>query len=455
MSKKYLLSFIFGLILVVFGTWAQVTNVTPVQEISEEGLQELFHQVLFQVKDNYVDPVKKREIWFGAIRGMLDGLDDPHTRFMTPEELNELKVETNGKFGGLGLEVSMKDNVLTVVSPIDDTPAMRAGLQPGDKIVEINKNSTQKMSLNDAVQQMRGVPGTSVNIGIIRKDESEILYFDIVRDIIKIKILEYAIINDSNIGYIKLKQFAQNSSEEMIGAINLFKEKKVKGVILDLRWNPGGLLDEAHKVANLFIKEGVIVSTRGRKKELDKVFNANPSLALAADLPLVILANEGSASASEIVTGAVKDLKRGIFIGTKTFGKGSVQSVIPLRYNTAIALTIQKYYTPSGECIHKKGILPDIEIQPLQLTKADRRNILALQDEKIIDSFVTKHPDYTSENVTLFQNEVKEKGIILSDFASHIVLKNKIKEVSKNKSEVFDLEFDTQLKEAITYLNKK
>ena len=448
MKKKYFIGLFSGVLLIVLGTWGQAKNAAT-SEISEEGLNELFHQVLYHVKRDYVEDIESKEIWYGAIKGMLTALNDAHTRFMPPEELNELKVGTRGKFGGLGIEVTVRDNVLTVISPIEDTPAMRAGLQPNDKIVEINKKPTRNMTLLEAVKLMRGTPGTSINLSIAREGESDLLYFDIIRDIIKIKITQSEIIQPHNIGYIKLKQFSQSAYTDMRKILKEFKRKKIKGLILDLRWNPGGLLESAHKVTNLFIKKGVIVSTRGRKKQLDRVFTAKPNMAIVPDLPLVLLGNEGSASASEITAGAIKDHKRGIFIGVKTFGKGSVQNVIPLRYNTAVALTIQKYYTPSGKSIHKKGIEPDIHIKALEFTRLDHRNYIKLKEKKIIDDFVKKHSIYNKVNITKFNKILKEKKLPLSDYASKFLLKRKIIEKSGKKGPVFDLELDVQLKKQL------
>ncbi|MFO1471991.1 MAG: S41 family peptidase [Turneriella sp.] len=352
------------------------------KEISEEGLTELFNAALFHVRNDYVDEVSRQALLFGAIRGMLGALDDAHTRFMTQEETNELQTEMRGNFGGLGIEISQRDNVLTVVSPIEDTPAMRAGIKPGDKIIEIDKKSTRDLSLPDAVKQLRGKPGTSVNISVVREGEDEMLSFDLVREVIKIQVVTSQFLENEKLGYVRLKQFNQTATEDLAKAIAEFKKKKAKGIILDLRWNPGGLLDAAHRISNFFIKSGVIVSTRGRKKELDKVFNADPSAAIAADFPLVVLANEGSASASEIVTGAIKDHKRGKFIGVKTFGKGSVQNVISMMYGTSMALTIQKYYTPSGVSIHKKGIEPDINVPALDFNKDDRRHYKEIREKR-------------------------------------------------------------------------
>ncbi|MCS6984823.1 MAG: S41 family peptidase [Leptospiraceae bacterium] len=449
--KRNLLGLGVGLLLFFIGTYGSLATGSK-EEISEEGLQELFNMVRYQLRNEYVDPISNQEIMFGAIRGMLQALDDPHTRFMTPDEYNELQVETRGNFGGLGIEVSIRDNVLTVISPIEDTPAYRAGIKPNDKIIEINKRPTRDMTLTEAVKLLRGTPGTSVNISVVREGEDEVLYFDIVREIIKIQVVNSEIL-EGNIGYVRLKQFSNTAPDDLKKVLQNLLNKKVKGIILDLRWNPGGLLDAAVKVANFFIKEGEIVSTRGRRSELDRVFRANPRDAIVPDLPLIVLANEGSASASEIVTGAVKDHKRGLFIGTKTFGKGSVQNVIPLMYNTAMAITIQKYYTPAGHSIHKTGIKPDIEVQPLDFTREDRRHYREIREKNIVQDFVKQHPLYNNESIAKFKKLIESKGLGLSDYALRRTLRE---EYDKNKMRpVVDLEFDVQLQRAISEMKKR
>jgi carboxyl-terminal processing protease len=407
--RKKFLGLALCLVLFTAATAGQM-DANSKKEISEEGLTELFNAALFHVRNDYVDDVSRQQLLFGAIRGMLGALDDAHTRFMTAEETTELQTEMRGNFGGLGIEISQRDNVLTVVSPIEDTPAMRAGIKPGDKIIEIDKKTTRDVSLSDAVKQLRGKPGTSVNISVVREGEDEMLSFDLVREVIKIQVVTSQYLDKERLGYVRLKQFNQTATEDLAKALADFKKKKVKGLILDLRWNPGGLLDAAHRISNFFIKSGVIVSTRGRKKELDRVFNADPSAAIAADMPLIILANEGSASASEIVTGAIKDHKRGKFIGVKTFGKGSVQNVISMMYGTSMALTIQKYYTPSGVSIHKKGIEPDIAVPALDFNKDDRRHYKEIKEKKILQDFVKENKVYSLESVKKFQKLLASKG---------------------------------------------
>jgi len=453
-KNKNLYGMILGILLAVIGMAGQLNS--KEKTISEPGLHELFNTVLYHVKNDYVEEISKQKLWFGAIRGMLKATGDPHTRFMDPDEYNQLTVETKGEFGGLGVEISMKDGYLTVITPIEGTPAMRAGLKPGDQIVEINKKSARNISISDAVKKLRGTPGTSVNLTIARLNQKELVNVDIVREIVKIKVVQSALLkgkdNTNSIGYLKLKQFSSTAAGESIKAIKSFNAKNVKAVILDLRWNPGGLLIASRAIANIFLKDGVVVSTRGRKKNLDKIFYAYPRQNIFKK-PLVILVNAGSASASEIVTGAIKDRKRGIIIGKKTYGKGSVQSVIPLVYNTAIALTIQKYYTPSGVSIHKKGIIPDIIVEQPKFTKTDRQNYKLIQEKKYLKTFIKTHKKYNKQSIQQWKSFLKSKKITLSAYALKYLLK---KELYYNvKYPIYDLEFDNQLKRAVVELNTK
>ena len=453
MEKQRLFSILASLALIALGTWGQIQG-TAKSNISEEGLNELFHQVLYYVENEYVEKTDKQKVWFGAIKGALKALDDEHTRFMTPESHNELRDITRGSFGGLGIEITIRDSILTVISPIEGTPAMRAGIQPGDKIIEINKKPTRNISLEEAVKIMRGAPGTSVNLSIAREKEEELLSIDIIRDIIKIKIVKTTLITPQNIGYIRLKQFAQTAFTEVSNAVKHLEKQKVKGLILDLRYNAGGLLEAAYKISNLFLTKGVIVSTRGRSKQKDGVYKVQPELTVSEKTPLVILVNEGSASASEIVTGAIKDHKRGTVIGVKTFGKGSVQKVIPLSHDTAIALTIQKYYTPSGKSIHKVGIDPNIEVKSLEFNKKDLQNFKQIKKKKLLSSFVKENPGYNKANVKKFKKFLIKSNLPLSDFAVKYSLKDYVNRKNINKP-VIDLEFDVQLKRAIKHLQNK
>ena len=454
-NKKNILGIILSIALIFIGAIGQIQGkadkLNPGYNISEPSLRELYNTVLYHLKNDYVEEITEEDLWFGAIRGLLSSTKDAHTRFMTPDEFNELDIETRGNFGGLGIEISLRDGVLTVVSPIEGTPAMRAGLKPADKIIKINKESTQDMSLAEAVKRMRGKPGTSVNITVLHLDDPEPADYDIVREIIKIKVVSSGMIKGEKIGYVKLKQFSKTSPADMARRIDDLKKQGATSLILDLRWNPGGLLDAAFKISNFFIKEGTIVSTKGRKKGGNQVFRAHASNAILPSLPIVVLVNEGSASASEIVTGAIKDHKRGTIVGTKTFGKGSVQRVIPLMHRTGIALTIQKYYTPSGESIHKKGIIPNHIVESLKFTTQDKRNYKEIREKKLVKTFTKKNKEYNNATVKKFKELLKTKDLKLSDFAVRMLLKQTINEYKPR--ELYDLEFDVQLKKAIEILN--
>lgn len=323
---------------------------------------ELFNTVISRVQKDYVDEKTAKELIYGALRGMLSSLDS-HSQFMDPEAYTEMKVDTEGHFGGLGIEITVKDNILTVVSPIEDTPAYRAGLEPNDKIIKIEGKSTKNMTLTEAVKKLRGVPGSKVEITVLRPETRDVLEFTIVRDVIQIQSVKDVKMVADEIGYIRLTQFQENTSNELDKGLNDLEKQGMKGLILDLRNNPGGLLNEAFDVADLFIGGGkIIVSTKGRIPHQNKEYRGSSS-ATHREFVLVVLVNGGSASGSEIVAGAIQDWHRGILIGTRTFGKGSVQSVLPLKDGSALRLTTAKYYTPSGRSIHKVGIKPDIEVK--------------------------------------------------------------------------------------------
>ncbi|MFA5199333.1 MAG: S41 family peptidase [Candidatus Omnitrophota bacterium] len=324
-------------------------------------LVELFSDTLAVIQKEYVDETKVKDLIYGSLKGMLSSLD-PHSQFMDPDTYNELKVDTQGKFGGIGIEITLKNGILTVITPIEDTPAWKAGIKANDNIVKINDELTRDMTLTDAVKRLRGKPLDPVNITVLRENEKKLLEFKIIRDIIKIKDIKYAMILENGVGYIRLTEFRENSTQELNNALSSLSKQGIKALIIDLRNNPGGLLDEAVKVTSRFLERNKLVAyTQGRQKDRDLKFYAdsrNPIL----DIPLAVLINEGSASGSEIVAGALQDYKRAIIIGTKSFGKGSVQTVIPLSDGSALRLTTSHYFTPSGKIIHGKGVIPDIEV---------------------------------------------------------------------------------------------
>ncbi|MDA7703596.1 S41 family peptidase [Candidatus Pelagibacter sp.] len=321
---------------------------------------DLFGEVLEKINKEYVDEVDQSKSMDAAINGLLQSLD-PYSAYMTPESFEGMQTETSGEFGGLGIEVGMEAGVVKVISPIDNTPASKAGLKAGDYIVKINNTQVQGKSLMEAVELMRGLVGSSIEITVRRRGVKKALIFNITREVIQVQSVKSELI-DNNIGYIRLTSFNENSSEQIKKKINkLNKNKDLKGYILDLRNNPGGLLSQAIKISDFFLENGEIVSTRSRQASENRKWFAKKG-DLTNGKTLIILINYGSASASEIVAGALKDHKRAIILGENSYGKGSVQSIIPLKNRGAIRLTIAKYYLPSGKSISEVGVTPDIEV---------------------------------------------------------------------------------------------
>ena len=321
---------------------------------------DLFSEVLDKINKEYVEDINQSEVMDAAINGVLQSLD-PYSAYMSPESFQNMQTETSGEFGGLGIEVSMEAGVVKVISPIDGSPADEVGVKAGDYIVKINENQVQGKTLTEAVDLMRGPVGSDIEITVRRKGVKKAIVFKITREIIKIQSVKSKKIND-NIGYIRLTAFNENSSTQIKKKVNEFtKDKKIKGYILDLRNNPGGLLSQAIKISDFFLTNGEIVSTKSRKESENRRWFANKGDIINGKV-LIVLINYGSASASEIVAGALKDNKRAILLGENTYGKGSVQSIIHLKNNGAIRLTISKYYLPSGKSISEVGITPDIEV---------------------------------------------------------------------------------------------
>ncbi len=321
---------------------------------------DLFGEVIEKINKEYVDEVDQSKSMDSAINGLLQSLD-PYSSYMSPEIFNEMQTETSGEFGGLGIEVSMESGVVKVISPIDDTPASKAGIKAGDYIVKINNIQVQGKSLSEAVDLMRGPVGSEIELTVRRRGEKNVLKFEIVREIIQIRSVKTDLLEES-IGYIRLTSFNENSGKQIKKKINEFeKNQRAKSYILDLRNNPGGLLSQAINISDFFLNSGEIVSTKSRKASENRKWFANKG-DITNGKTLVVLINYGSASASEIVAGALKDHKRAILLGETTYGKGSVQSIIPLKNDGAIRLTVAKYYLPSGKSISEVGVTPDIEI---------------------------------------------------------------------------------------------
>ena len=326
---------------------------------------DLFGEVLENIKKDYVDEVDQAEMMDAAINGVLQSLD-PYSAYMSPELFKEMQTDTKGEFGGLGIEIGMEAGVVKVISPIDDTPAATAGIKAGDYIVKIGKEQVQGKTLMEAVKLMRGPVGTSIDLTVRRKNVKKPLEFKIIRKIIEVKSVNSEIISkEKNIGYVRLKSFNENSDKQFLDAIKNFeKNKKIKGYVLDLRNNPGGLLTQAINITDFFLDDGEIVSTKGRNVSETRKFFARKGDEVKGK-PIVVLINNGSASAAEIFAGALKDHKRAIILGESSYGKGSVQSIIPLKNGGGIRLTISKYYLPSGKSISEVGVTPDILVEEI------------------------------------------------------------------------------------------
>ncbi|MEO6164054.1 MAG: S41 family peptidase [Candidatus Binatia bacterium] len=370
-----------GIGLFVSAQW--VPNVSAVGRQDYESL-EAFSNILSIVKKNYVEDVETKNLVNGAINGMLHSLD-PHSAYLTPDLYKDLQSDTQGRFGGLGIEITVKGGMLTVVSPIEDTPAYKAGIKPGDQIFKIEDEFTKDMSLVDAVKKMRGLKGTKINLTIRRENAADLIDVSLVRDIIRVQSVKSRSL-EPGYGYIRLAQFQERSDRDVQRALEKLAAEKsgLKGLVLDLRNNPGGLLNQAVRVTDLFLESGMIVYTDGRIESQKQKFFAQKE-GTWMDFPVVVLVNGGSASASEIVAGALQDHKRAVVLGTKSFGKGSVQTILPLDDNSALRLTTARYFTPKGRSIQATGIVPDIIIENIVLQdgKPDEKKRPSLREENL------------------------------------------------------------------------
>ena len=424
MNRTKMFFLAFAAALVVFGG-------RPVVSYAEDRYSELqtFSKILSLIQQYYVEEVDTKKLITGAIKGMLRELD-PHTSYMPPDVYKDFESETSGEFGGLGIEISIQNNILTIISPIEDTPAWNAGIKPGDRIVAIDGESTKGFSLVEASSALKGKNGAKIILSVIRDSVEKPIDITIVRGRIKIKSVKATPLDDGYI-YIKLTSFIENTSPDLEKVLAEFKSKHrggIEGVLLDLRRNPGGLLDQAIKVSDLFLKEGVIVSTIGRDPKNKEVSYASKR-GLFADVPVVILMNEFSASASEIVAGALQDNKRAIVVGARSFGKGSVQSAIKLGDGSGLKLTVARYYTPSGVSIQSEGIKPDIEIEDVDsetfaksinkvqgLREKDIAGHLKGEKEKQTEKFKTVVAPVLEKNtVAWWKNIGSKKDLELTD----------------------------------------
>lgn len=400
----------------------------------------VFSEVLSLIESNYVEPVESDSMIEGAISGMVKSLD-PHTSYMPPASYKEMQVETTGKFGGLGIEISIRDGVLTVISPIEDTPAFKVGIEAGDKIIKIEDESTLDMTLQDAVSRLRGETGSPVTITIFRKTFKAPKEFTIVRAIIKMRSV-VSKIYQGDIGYIKIRSFSKNTSSGLDKALEELAAKGITKLILDVRNNPGGLLNQAVEVTDRFLnKENLIVYTKGRSDEQNMRFTSHDKVA-GVTYPMIVLVNGGSASASEIVAGALQDLNRAVILGTQTFGKGSVQTIIPLSDGSALRLTTARYYTPSGRVIQENGIEPDIIVEMKPRKELDKENGKKEESEE-----KTKLRRFLREKD--LKKHLKGKKSIegTDEEESNDIEESKIKELHE------DLKKDNQLQQAVSLLS--
>lgn len=343
---------------------------------------ELFADALAIVQTQYVEHKSPQELIYGALRGLLASLD-PYSQFMDPDEYKELIIDTRGKFGGLGIEISVRDGLLTVISPLADTPAWRAGIKAGDIIVKINGEITKGITLTEAVKKLRGKPGTQVNITVLREGAPKMLNFNITREMIKVKDIKKSALIEGKIGYVSISEFRENTASELDKTLADLTKKGMQALVLDLRNNPGGLLMSAVEVTSRFIPTGeLIVYTKSAEGKIVK-YNSLNSKVKIINVPMVVLVNNGSASGSEILAGCLQDYKRAVIMGIKTFGKASVQSVVPLSDGSALRVTTAKYYTPQGRLIHQKGIQPDISVEERTMeVKASRQEVIFNKIEK-------------------------------------------------------------------------
>lgn len=449
--KKYLLSKRVHFVLVVFlvGFFLGVNFSPSVAEDAAFKYLDFFHFVYQTIKSDYVENVSPKTLLEGAMRGMLQSLDDPYTRFLDEAEFSEFKEEVTGKFIGIGVEISIKDGEIVVVSPIDDTPAKKAGIRSGDVIVKIDDIFTKGKQVSDIIKKIKGVPDSKVKLLVRREGIPELLDFEVKRQPIAVSSVKSGIIEElPSVGYLHITHFYAETAVDTEKVLKDFNSRKIKKVILDLRDNPGGDMEAAIKIANLFLEPGkVIVSTRGREGSgINEEYKAQTQPVYTGEV--LVLVNGGSASASEILSGALRDNKRGRLIGQKTFGKALVQRVIDIdSEKTGFTLTIRKYYTPSGEMIHKKGIAPDIVLAGNTIPEADRKNLGRAFNDKVFEEFVKTHSEYTDANRKQLGSFLVNKGTPLSEKISSYFFKQELYKFKPTP--LYDREFDLELNKAL------
>ena len=427
MSKQFktALVLVFGIIL---GISASLTGNVLANKEEARGLPldqlRNFSDIFSRIKSDYVEDVEDEVLLEHAIRGMLSGLD-PHSTYLSPDEYNELRIGTSGEFGGLGIQVGMEDGFVKVISPIDDTPAYKAGLEAGDLIIRLDEKTVKGLTLNEAVKIMRGKPGTDIELTVVREGVDKPMTFVVTRDIIKVKSVKNRML-DPGYGYIRISNFQSRTAPQLLEAINDLKEENkenLKGLVLDLRNNPGGVLNAAAEVSDLFINKGKLVYTEGRIDNSHYEYNAKPGDILDG-APVVVLINGGSASASEIVAGALQDHRRAVVMGSKSFGKGSVQTIQELRSGGAVKITTARYFTPNGRSIQGAGITPDIILEKYKVTSADEDSITSIKEQDLSNHI--SNPTMSDEEIRQHEKDSEkkkgEKILATEDYQLHEAL---------------------------------
>lgn len=424
----------------------------------QDRLLDMFEQVFRFVQNNYVDEVEAQELIEGALEGMFESLDDPHSAYLSMEDMRDLSDTTQGQFGGVGMYIS-KQSVpedsrdpayVEVISPIESTPADRAGLQSGDLIVAIEGETTEDLSIDEVVARLRGRPGSEVAI-TIRRGESRSFDVSLTREIIEVPTVRHAMIPE-NIGYIRIIQFTPYTDDRVLESIDEFAEDGYDSLIIDLRRNPGGLLPAVVDTADLFFSDGLVVGTRGRSPGENQRFTAEGGIEIPRDMPIVVLIDEGSASAAEILAGALKDRDRAYLIGETTYGKGSVQQV--RRISTGgFRLTMSRYYTPSGDYIDDNGIEPDLVVEDPELSDEDLDSLARIQEQGLIEEFVRENPSPTAGDISDFIERLRGDDMTLSERRIRKLVRDEVNRAN-NVTEVYDLEFDVVLQRAVELLRQ-
>lgn len=463
-KEKYLwigVTFCLALFLIIFNTSPFLSAQTRESQTETENYAFILKEMMTFIQNYYVDDVDAKALYEGAMKGMFESLEDPYSIFLSVADIEDLSETTTGKFGGVGLYISkyIGDDTsfdekhlpyVRVVAPIEGSPAYKLGISAGDYIIKIGDKPTDNMSLDEVLKHLRGKPGTPVNITILR-GEDIIFPVDIVRENIVVPTVRSAMIGKT--AYLRIIQFTPVTPDAVKEALNDFKKKRYNSLILDLRGNPGGLLASVNEVANYFLSDEVIVSTKSKIPSENKIFKASKKVLVPEDIPIVVLIDRGSASASEILAGALSDNKRAILVGQKTYGKGSVQQVREIG-DTGFKLTMSRYYTPDGTNIDKIGIEPDIKVEEKEFTDEELESYKKLIEEFVIQTFIKNTPSPTERDIVAFMKQLEKDDIVLEERFIRKLIKNELNKTNNNPP-VYDLEFDIELQKAMSVIENK